>query len=153
MDFKGKNFSKDACLSDIFTKSFFQNIPQNSSVKTNFKYIKVFKKQFFFVRVTADERSVVPKIIHWKILSGLILFPILNFFLFRMHEWVIATEVKLDISIQIAAEHVLILKSKQRAKWRAQVTNINEYVSVNGAESGNLLQECLSFLVQHFNYS
>ena len=70
-----------------------------------------------------------------------------------MHEWVIATEVKFDISIQIAVEHVLILKSKQRAKWAAQVTNINEYVSVNGAESGNLLQECLSFLVQHFNYS
>ena len=54
-----------------------------------------------------------------------------------MHEWVIATEVKVDISIQIAVEHVLILKSKLRAKWRAQVTNINECASVNGAESGN----------------
>ena len=102
------------------------------------------------MRATADERSVVPKIVHWKILSGLILFLILNFFLFRMHEWVIATEVKFDISIQIAVEHVLILKPKQRAKWAAQVTNINEYVSVNGAESGNSFGRMPQFSVPTF---
>ena len=37
----------------------------------------------------------------------------------------------------MAVEHALAQKSKERAKQTAQVTNINEYVSVNAAEPGN----------------
>ena len=54
-----------------------------------------------------------------------------------MHERVIATEMKLDISIHIAVENVLSQKSKKSYKWTTQVANINEYVSVNAAEPGN----------------
>ena len=54
-----------------------------------------------------------------------------------MPERVIATEMKLDISIQMAVEHVLAEKSKESAKWTAEVANINKYVSVNAAEPRN----------------
>ena len=54
-----------------------------------------------------------------------------------MHERVIATEMKLDISIQMIVGHVMSQKSKESAKWTAQVANINEYVGVNAAEPGN----------------
>ena len=40
----------------------------------------------------------------------------------------------------MAVKHVLAKKFKQSAKWTAQVTNINEYVSVNAAELGNSLR-------------
>ena len=46
--------------------------------------------------------------------------------------------MKLDISIQIAVEHVLAQNSKESPKWRAQVANINQYVSANAAEPGNI---------------
>ena len=45
--------------------------------------------------------------------------------------------MKLDVSIQMAVEHVLAEKSKESAKWTAQVANINKYVSVNAAEPRN----------------
>ena len=48
-----------------FHITLFQTIPKNSSVKTNFKCkVKVFSKWFVFVRVKADERSVVRKKTH-----------------------------------------------------------------------------------------
>ena len=45
--------------------------------------------------------------------------------------------MKLDITIQIAVEHVLAHKSKESDKWKGQVSNINEHVSVKAAEPGN----------------
>ena len=55
--------------------------------------------------------------------------------LFRMHERVLATEMKLDILTQMAVEHVLAQKSNESASWTAQVANINEYVSVKAVET------------------
>ena len=46
--------------------------------------------------------------------------------------------MKLNISIYMAVEHALILKSKERVKWTAIVTTINKYVSANAAELGNV---------------
>ena len=46
------------------------------------------------------------------------------------------TGMKLDILIQMAVDHVLTQKSEESAKCTAQVTNINEDVSLNAAESG-----------------
>ena len=46
------------------------------------------------------------------------------------------TGMKLDILIQVAVEHVLTQKSEESAKCTVQVTNINEDVSLNVAESG-----------------
>ena len=37
----------------------------------------------------------------------------------------------------MAVEHLLAQKPKESAKWTAQVTNINEYVSENAAEPGH----------------
>ena len=37
----------------------------------------------------------------------------------------------------MAVEYVLAQKSKESAKERAQVANINEYVSINAGEPGN----------------
>ena len=45
--------------------------------------------------------------------------------------------MKLEISIQMAMEQVLIQKSKENAKWTAEGAKINEYVSANAAEPGN----------------
>ena len=61
----------------------------------------------------------------------------LHFILFKIHKRVTATEMKLDILIRMAVEHVLAQKSKESAKWTTQVGNTNQYVSVNAAELGN----------------
>ena len=45
--------------------------------------------------------------------------------------------MKLDISTQMAVEHVLAQKSKGSATWTAQVAHINEHVNVNALEPGN----------------
>ena len=57
--------------------------------------------------------------------------------MFRMHAGVRTTEMKLEISMQMAVEQVLIQKSKENAKWTAEGAKINEYVSANAAEPGN----------------
>ena len=62
-----------------------------------------------------------------------------------MHERVIATEMKLDISIQIAVDHALVKKSEEIAEWTTQVANINEYVSINAAKPGNSSERMLIF--------
>lgn len=56
------------------------------------------------VRVTADERNDASNRIHWKVLNrfSVVYLPII---LFRMHKRVIVIEIKLDISIQMTAEH------------------------------------------------
>ena len=51
-------------------------------------------------------------------------------------ECMTGTGMKLDILIQVAVEHVLTQKSEESAKCTVQVTNINEDVSLNVAESG-----------------
>ena len=62
-----------------------------------------------------------------------------------MHERVIATEMKLDISIQIAVDRALVKKSEEIAEWTTQVANINEYVSINAAKPGNSSERMLIF--------
>ena len=56
------------------------------------------------VRVTADERKNACNRIHWKVLNrfSVVYLPII---LFRMHKRVVVIEIKLDISIQMTAEH------------------------------------------------
>lgn len=56
------------------------------------------------VRVTADERNDACNRIHWKVLNrfSVVYLPIISF---RMHKRVIVIEIKLDISIQMTAEH------------------------------------------------
>ena len=54
-----------------------------------------------------------------------------------MHERVIATEIKLDLLIQMAVELDLAQKFKENVTWIAQVTIINKCVSVNTGEQGN----------------
>ena len=63
-------------------KVFFKKIPQNSSVNTNFKLVKVFSTWFVVLKLKAYERSVVLKKTHWKILSTLLL--LLIFILFYL---------------------------------------------------------------------
>ena len=55
----------------------------------------------------------------------------LYFILFRMHERVTNTEIKLDILIQMAFEHILAERFKQSIQWTAKVTHISEYVLQN----------------------
>ena len=62
-----------------------------------------------------------------------------------MHKRFIATETNLDILIHIAVSYVLVQKSRESVKWTAQVANINEYVRVNAAESGNYSGSMLRF--------
>ena len=100
--FKWWNFINDTCLCDIFycicDITFCQNLPQNSSGKTNFKEVTVFPKWFGFVRVTSDERSVACMKIHWKILSRLLLLPIFILsILFGMNERIIVNRDEIGI--------------------------------------------------------
>ena len=72
-----------------------------------------------------------------KNLEQIVTVTYLHFSLFRMHERVIATEIKLDLLIQMAVELNLAQKFKENATRIAQVTIINKYVSVNTGEQGN----------------
>ena len=54
-----------------------------------------------------------------------------------MNEIVVATEMKLDVSIQMAVEQVLAQKFKECAKCTTHETNVNEFLSVNTEEPRN----------------
>ena len=54
-----------------------------------------------------------------------------------MDESVVATEIKLIISIPMTVEHVLAQNFKESATSTVQLGNINNFVNVIATETGN----------------
>ena len=54
-----------------------------------------------------------------------------------MHEGVTDTEIKLDIVIKMALEHIPAQKFKQNTKGTGKVTYINECASMNAIKPGH----------------
>lgn len=100
----------------------FQNIPQNSSVRTIFKQVKVFSRWFVIVRVTASDRPVVRNRIHEKSWADCYWCLSPSYFIYNVwkcYSYRLAAEIKLGISIEMVVKPVLAQKSKESAKQTA----------------------------------